>query len=77
MCVPDDDSLFTPHREGRCLIEQHHESVRGPLRQHARVHGLFAVWMMFGVIGIPITETLGLNRPSSACSRRRRCSPGR
>ena len=35
----------------------------------------FAVWMMFGVIGIPISRRSASTTPSSACSRRRRyCS---
>jgi len=37
----------------------------------------FMVWMMFGVIGVPIKKTLNLNSTESASSPRRRFSPAR
>jgi NNP family nitrate/nitrite transporter-like MFS transporter len=33
----------------------------------------FMVWMMFGVIGIPIKKQLASTPPNSACSRPCRC----
>ena len=49
----------------------------GSAYHHLAFPVFFAVWMMFGVIGIPNRAQLGLVQPSSVSLRRRPPSPMR